>query len=272
MEEFIGPRFMELRKSVPHIEKVRRATDLPNDTLSIIALDPGGITGWSVLVLRKEWLGKPIWEFSQDVILRHKVSWFHGEIDCRGMDLPNKRNMTPGTVNGVRGVNTEELKGSHMIKKLIDQWPDAAVVIEGFQLRQMAVDLSPVRIIARIENYLWYNGRNMFTQMPAMKATASDARLKEWGCYTATHSKNEIAIGGSGILAGHARDADRHALMFLRKCMGDTEFRKVAWPHLYLPDMPIEIKRKKAANGKGLPNKEYSRSRRNREREAAREM
>lgn len=232
--KFIGPDYMELARSAPHSAKIRRNTELPSDTISIIAIDPGGITGWSVLVLRTEWIGREIWDWPQDVIVRNRIAWWHGEIDCRNEVLTGANNSEAkrakqrsivGGANNVRGVNIEELKGTYVIKKLIDQWPDAAVVIEGFQLLQMAVDLSPVRIIARIEDHLWENGRNMFTQMPAMKATATDARMKEWNVYT----PNDSALG----LAGHARDADRHAMMFLRKAMSDSRFRTIAWPHIY---------------------------------------
>jgi hypothetical protein len=31
----------------------------------------------------------------------------------------------------------------------------------------------------------------------------------------------------------HARDADRHALLFLRKAKAKSQFRAQAWPHLF---------------------------------------
>jgi hypothetical protein len=31
----------------------------------------------------------------------------------------------------------------------------------------------------------------------------------------------------------HARDADRHAILFLRKAKTKRAFRELAWPHLF---------------------------------------
>lgn len=198
---YIGPQQLSLRNTGPQLERRNRSITLPDDVLPIIAVDPGGITGWSLLVLPKDYMMKSIWEWPQDVILKNKVSWTHGEIDCK----------------------KDELKGTYVLKRLIDEWPSAVVVMEGFQIRQMAVELSPVRIIARVEESLWLANRPMITQMPAMKATANNDRLKDWGVYT--------ELGG----LEHARDADRHALMFMRRCMErkGIQLREFAWPHIY---------------------------------------
>ena len=204
MTNYVGPAYLRLKETRPTPWKILNAEMLSNDCVPILAVDPGGITGWSLLVLPKEHIGKDIWSCDQRVLLNNKMNWFHGEIDC----------------------TKDELLGTYHLKKLIDEWPSAAVVMEGFQLRQMAVDLSPVRIIARIEDHLWRHGRPMFTQMPAMKATANDARLKDWGVYTS-----------SGGLQ-HARDADRHAMIFMRRLLEGNgrkhfEIREKAWPHIY---------------------------------------
>lgn len=105
------------------------------------------------------------------------------------------------------------------------------MVIESFILRQFSKDpnlLSPVRITASIAQDLWMHRRYYFTQSPAeAKTTATDERLKNWELYDSHGGMN------------HARDADRHAITFLRKaCQASKvarELREQAWPHLYLP-------------------------------------
>ena len=117
----------------------------------------------------------------------------------------------------------------HWLYKLISDWPTAAVVVEDFILRAERKEksrelLSPVRLTAKLETYLWRDGRRMFLQQPAQaKTTISNERLKMWNCYTGTGAQE------------HARDADRHAMLFLRRCMGPqgVQLKRNAWPHVY---------------------------------------
>lgn len=128
------------------------------------------------------------------------MNWWHGQIDCHDENL-----------------------GCHQLKSIIDRWPSAVIVFEGFSVRQLAVDLSPVSITARIEDHLWnhHAGKEIFKQTAAQaKTTATNDRLKAWGVYTADGGLN------------HARDADRHALLFIRRCMqgkNSQELRERAW-------------------------------------------
>lgn len=109
--------------------------------------------------------------------------------------------------------------------KFIHSWPVAAVVIEDFVLRQMRMDrelLSPVRITSAVGYAMWRKGRDYHVQSPTdAKRVCTDERLKEWGMYD--------PYGG----LRHARDADRHAILFLRKAKQKAAFRAAAWPHLY---------------------------------------
>ena len=181
--------------------------------MPILAFDPGGTTGWSLCVLPTQWGTQSIFTMPQDVILRSKVHWYHGQIDC---------------------ILSEDHGVHHMIR-LIEEWPHAAIVVEDFILRphnhETSRDLlSPVRITAKIEHHLWRNNRKMWLQTPAQaKTVSSDDRLKAWGVYTKE--------GG----LQHARDADRHVILFLRRCMGvkGTATRNVAWPHLF--ESKIEV-------------------------------
>jgi hypothetical protein len=182
--DYVGPQPISLRMSRPSPQK---KVDLPTEILPIIAVDPGGMTGWSLLVLRANVLGKEIFSHPLEMILRSKVSWNHGEINC--LD--------------------DENYGVYQLCKLVDEWPSAVVVFEGFFVRQIAADLSPVRITAAVQYHLWTHGRGIIMQQASMAKRISNERLKLLGCYTS-----------SGGLQ-HARDADRHVVMFVRRCMKD---------------------------------------------------
>lgn len=203
MTNYLGPHKFSLPKSKRPLPAVLQ--DPFPGKLSIIAVDPGGTTGWSLLTLPKEVDGQCIWTTSQEVLLANQIQWIHGQIDCR---------------------HDKEHYGVQQLKELINLYPSAAVLFEGFQLRQLAVDLSPVKIIARVEEYLYWRQRSMITQMPAVKATANNARLKEWQVYTPD--------GG----LDHARDADRHLMIFIRRLLEgggrkNRELRCAAWPSIY---------------------------------------
>ena len=182
-------------------------SSFPSEVLPILAIDPGGTTGWSLLVLRREIQDREFLAWNLDVILSHKVSWTHGELSCTGA----------------------EDEAVWRLAKLCEDWPSAAIVVEDFILRPDRREksrelLSPVRITAKLETHLWRNRRRMFLQQPSQaKTTISDERLKLWNCYTR-----------SGALQ-HARDADRHALLFLRRLKAHEVPLSVVWPHIYSP-------------------------------------
>lgn len=172
---------------------------------SVVALDPGGTTGWSVLMVHPEALCEP------DVPV-----------------LANIEHFVQGQFTG------EEDEQARQIMELIECWSDAAVVIEDFTLRTFRMDaelLSPVRITAKVEFGLkfweglggWQRPRiRVFKQQPALAMrTATDARLKEWRLYSAEGAQQ------------HARDATRHGITFLRRAKEKPTLRAEAWPALY---------------------------------------
>lgn len=196
--KYVGPQRLSLRTYQPNRS---REKDLPTSSLPIFAVDPGGTTGWSLLVLPESLNGTSIFKFNQETILANKLNWWHGQINCYDIDL-----------------------GIYQLLKIIKKWPSAAVVMESFNIRQMAVDLSPVKISATIRYELWLKNQEMFEQSPGQaKTTATDDRLRTWGAYTSE--------GG----LQHARDADRHAILFMRRCMtkGGNNIQQRAWPHIY---------------------------------------
>jgi len=161
--------------------------EISYDAATVIAIDPGGTTGWSLISVHPGSLVE---------------TSFHTGISTDG-----------------------EFSGVYDLAKFIHTWPCAAVVVEDFTLNQFRRDrdlLSPVRITAALGYCLWRSGRDYHVQSPGdAKRICSDERLKEWRMYDPV---------GSLV---HARDADRHALLFLRKCKARKDFRAMAFPHLY---------------------------------------
>lgn len=208
---------------------LREAPTDPNDlpeTATIIALDPGGTTGWSMMNFHPDALVPE----ARVGFLENLEEWKHGEIDCGSKTGNLGVTLDPG-------ISTDgEFAGTNEIAGFLRAWPGAAVVIESFDLRQFSKDqdlLSPQRLKATIGYDLWMQSREYFTQRPADKPIASDDRLKIWGLYQRE--------GGMG----HARDADRHAIIFARRCASvgrrGRELRERAWPHLYGEGRPYHV-------------------------------
>ncbi len=150
------------------------------------------------------------------------ISHEHGEVDCgKGIGA-----LDIDVAVDTGSLNPEgEGAGVRRLMVLIDNHPDAVIVIEDFILERSEKSrdlLSAVRVTARLDQELWERGRRSFKQDRAnAKGTMNNARLKEFGIY-------QIAGG-----LGHARDADRHAVYFLRRCQNKPQLRHEAWPHLF---------------------------------------
>lgn len=189
-------------------------SEITYDNATVIAIDPGGTTGWSLISVPPEALCEP------DVpILSNIWNHQHGQVDCGS----HRGNLGTSLHSGIS--TDGEYSGVYDLAKFIGAWPMAAVVIEDFNLRQLRMDrdlLSPVRVTSALGYCLWKNGRDYHVQTPTdAKRTCSDDRLKEWRMYDPT----------GGLV--HARDADRHAILFLRRAKAKKAFRGLAWPHLF---------------------------------------
>lgn len=188
--------------------------EIKYDETTVIAIDPGGTTGWSLISIHPESLIEPKADIFEN-IFTHK----HGQVDCGS----HRGNLASSLHNGIS--TDGEFSGIYDLVEFIRVWPSATVVIEDFQLRQMRKDrdlLSPIRITTAIGYALWLDGRDYHVQQPSdAKNICSDDRLRQWRMYD--------SVGG----LQHARDADRHAILFLRKAKAKREFREMAWPHLY---------------------------------------
>lgn len=176
----------------------KRRQDPPIDSPVVVAIDPGGTTGWSVMKVHPEALCRP-----RVSILRNIEHWSHGE------------------VTGPEDRQTMEIMG------IIEQWPGCCILIEDFILRKLLKSrelLSPVRLTAKLEYACFLSGitDRVFKQAGnhAMD-TATNERLKRWGLYE--------RAGG----LEHARDADRHAITWLRECEKTPWLRARCWPYLF---------------------------------------
>lgn len=170
---------------------------------TVLAIDPGGTSGWSIFSVHPNALVDP-----QVSILENITHWSHGQVDCL----------------------EDELDGVEGLVELAESWPGAVVLLEQFIIRrfdQKEDFLSPVRITAAFDYAVRKLGvHQTYRQQPAdAKNSASDDRLKRWGFYQRE--------GG----LEHARDADRHALLWLRKAKDPKQGsrrRHEWWPHIYV--------------------------------------
>jgi hypothetical protein len=171
-------------------------------------VDPGGTTGWGVMSVKPEVLAD-----SNRVIERNIQHWVCGETH-----------------------HNEDQMASEMLE-LYAMWDDAAIGIEKFNLRQLAVELSPVSITAKIRYGLWLaekwaagdedremgRPRMLFSQTPAMaKSTLTDDRQRQYRLWEPGKD--------------HKRDAIKHCYTFLQRAQQTPRLRYTAWPTLYRTD------------------------------------
>ncbi|QRI45299.1 RuvC-like resolvase [Gordonia phage Ennea] len=186
--------------------------------VNIVSFDPGGTTGWSVMNLDIERL------FDKNVRAHEVITrWWHGEIDC---GAGSGALSSAAAQYDLSASEEGEWAGAFMCEHLISLFSkdlNTAVVIEDFTLRTQSKArdaLSPVRITAILEFLIWESKNVTVTkQQPSeAKTTATDERLKLWGMW---------ASGGR-----HARDADRHALLLIRKTRESRTKIFERWPLL----------------------------------------
>ncbi|WIC89680.1 RuvC-like resolvase [Rhodococcus phage Maselop] len=176
--------------------------------LTVCAFDPGGTTGWSVMMIDLADLANP--KASLHLSLRR---WYHGQVDC-GAQSGNAGDSATANDYDLGISETGEAAGVAVLENIIGESialavGPVAVVIEDFIPREQNMSrdfLSPVRVTSRLEQLLWESRTTtLHRQQPSFaKTTATDARIKDWGMWRDGHA------------ARHARDADRHALTFLR--------------------------------------------------------
>lgn len=208
----------------------------PEDYPATVWFDPGETVGWSVMQVHPDCLRRP------DIpILGNITAWEHGQISAAPLDKLvgarwegarlSARNVARYAGGGYGVDFTAEYRAVQKMLDVVNRWPGCAVGIESFVVRrydQSTEFLSPVRITSAFEYALWRIGVPLLRQSPSdAKTTATDARLRLWKLYERDGGMN------------HARDADRHAITFLRGCKDlrrGTFRRALAWPHIYGAD------------------------------------
>jgi hypothetical protein len=163
---------------------------------TVVAYDPGGVTGWAVFSV-------------------HPVSLIRPEYKV----LENVTHFTCGQFIG-----TEFAQATAMIE-LAREWPGAALVVEDFLLRKFDASrnlLSPVRLTAAFRyTLLSVDKRAAHMQQPSLAMTTmTDERLKATGYF-------ERTVG-----VPHARDAVRHCLTFLKRLKMQPELLRSTFPAL----------------------------------------
>lgn len=90
---------------------------------------------------------------------------------------------------------------------------------EGFSLQMLSTDvalLEPVRFLSVLKDRLRGTGVGVEVQMPGERSVITDARLRLWDMWVPA--------------VDHGRDAQRHALVFLRRFAAQDSLRKrVGW-------------------------------------------
>lgn len=176
----------------------------------VVAYDPGGTTGWSVMCLKPQALLGKRMNGDRAHILAIK---------------PVPSSLTHFAAGEITGPEPEQCD---QLAELIDMWADCAVVGESFKLRKYLTEdevFSPIRINACMNWHLYGSGRALHTQTPQMaKSKWTDDRLKR-----------AKSMGQPWWVVGkdHARDGVRHAGLFIDRARQQPELRGRAWPHLF---------------------------------------
>lgn len=213
---------------------------------TVIGFDPGETTGFCVLAV------EPARLLEQSHDIHNDLRIFQvGEIDCvsQGYDAWGRTN---GQHLGLN-MSGENIGIERMLELARDSHPRSAIAIEDFipdmrRMDQARHTLSPVRLMAGFTFGLWrtddFAEQRIFVSDRANpKTTCNDERLEHWGLYRKRDGTSK-----------HSRDALRHALYFLRNCVGPehkaSAKRHLAWPHLF--DAPQEVEKTRKPRAKKI--------------------
>lgn len=188
--------------------------------LLIVAFDPGVTTGWSWHCASKEGL-LTLGAVSSLRDMRKDIPIIEMSEFGRGLDLGYEiGQIEPGVGEWAEDSVTDQqmwLVRKAFVAYDFDPTVDTlAVVTEDFILRMESRDralLAPVRLNAKLERELRGPGFSMFLQSASdAKNVVTDARLKHWNVYEAGMQ--------------HGRDAQRHAILFMRRWASQDGLRK----------------------------------------------
>jgi hypothetical protein len=149
------------------------------EAYQVIALDPGGTTGWAIFLVHPDAMGG-----DPDIPVMVNIEWW-----------------TAGEFTGSSHSQVDE------IVELVEAWPSARLVTEGFKLRQLNAELDPVEINHTVA---WATRPRYWVVQPAALAMGAlpDERQKALGLW----------VPGKP----HARDAVKHAVTFLKRRKADA--------------------------------------------------
>lgn len=162
---------------------------------TVIAYDPGGVTGWSLFSVHPDALTDP-----ECLVLDNVTHWACGEF------------------------NGDEYKLVDQMLQLADDWPGAALLTEDFvpqQFNQSRAFLAPVRLNAAFAYEIGRERRVWYQLSSLAMLTITDARLRSLGRYW--HDTEGMK---------DARAATKHALTFLKRLKTQPKLLKQAFPNL----------------------------------------
>jgi len=175
----------------------------------VVAFDPGVMTGWCRICVDKAALPLGTRTFLKTTYAEDPVELTEGVFAAPG-------SLSAGQF-GARGGFTENGQVDEMIRLTrlawVEEIEDAEkdtffVVLEDFILRRSEKDrslLAPVRLNAKFDYAMKDSHVRIMYQSPSdAKNAVTDARLKSWNVYDSTTGE-------------HGRDAQRHAVLALRK-------------------------------------------------------
>jgi hypothetical protein len=162
-----------------------------DELYQVIALDPGGTTGWSLFQVHPDAMGG-----DPDIPVLQNIEWW-----------------TAGEFTG------RQDKQVDAIVDLVNSWPHARLVTEDFVLRQLNALLDPVEINAILR---WAcRPRYWVTQHGNLAmSTVTDTRQKAWGFWLPGKEHARDAIKHNITYLKRRKEASTKAARLTRRIVG----------------------------------------------------
>lgn len=176
----------------------------------MLAWDPGVTTGWALYDVHRETLVEA--GAKEAIRAGQGCAWTTGNISSVVPGAP----YGVGEVGAVRSMLRRAVWALEWCEFDVDRGDVFVCVMESFVLRRSEMDaslLAPVRIRAAWEFAVAGSGMLGWVQSPAdAKAVITDGRLRDWGHWFPPEDS-----GRKTALSPHEHDAQRHAILALRK-------------------------------------------------------
>jgi hypothetical protein len=169
---------------------------MTSNYLNLVAIDPGGVSGWAHFIVPRA----SMFRDAPSEIVDWGTGEVYGDEDSQAIELARL---------------VREIQG-------MDYKLGPAVIIEDFDFGSPLRDpevYSPVRVAAKLKllhhMHLMDDSRIVMQSRTTAMSTATDERLKKWGFYKP----------GSE----HEKDATRHGITALRRAKRKRAFRDRLW-------------------------------------------